>query len=109
MTSLNVPGTPTFSADSCQGYHVLSNAPLFESRALWHFRYLQSKLESSFRIWPYADHGSSLSKYILALLEPVRKLSPAYEVNLQYSPNMSGKSKRELSEPQSGLGKGMRM
>lgn len=45
------------------------------------------------------------SRSIVALLEPVRKLSPAYEVNPQYSPNMSGKSKikKKLSEPHSVL------
>lgn len=37
------------------------------------------------------------SRSIVALLEPVKKLSPAYEVNAQYSPNMSGKSKIKKS------------
>lgn len=37
------------------------------------------------------------SRSTVALLEPVRKLSPAYEVNPQYSPNRSGKSKMKKS------------
>lgn len=50
------------------------------------------------------------SRSIVALLEPVRKLSPAYEVNPQYSPNMSGKSKiKKAQRATFSLGKGMRL
>jgi hypothetical protein len=40
------------------------------------------------------------SRSIVALLEPVRKLSPAYEVNPQYSPNVSGNSKKKKKNAQ---------
>lgn len=50
------------------------------------------------------------SRSTVALLEPVRKLSPAYEVNPQYSPNRSGKSKiKKAQRATFSLGKGMRL
>jgi hypothetical protein len=87
------------------------NAPLFESRRPWHFLYLQSKLESSFPIWHCADHGSAFAKYC-GVVGAGEKAFPRLRVNPQYSPNVSGKSKKKgkkLSETDSSLGKRMHM
>lgn len=50
------------------------------------------------------------SRSIVALLEPARRISPTYEANPQYFPNMSGKIKiKKAQRATSSLGKGMRL
>lgn len=97
-------GSAEFKCYSCQGYHVLQCPALWSQQRLGIFAIFNptSNHRSLFGPMQIMDFPS---RSIVALLEPVRKLSPAYEVNPQYSPNMSGKSKikKKLSEPHSVL------
>lgn len=91
-----MPGAPNFKCDPCQGYHVLQSPALWGQKRFGIFAIfnLNSNHRSLFGPMQIIDLPS---KSIVALLEPVRKLSPAYEVNPQYSPNVSGKSKIKKS------------